>query len=55
MNKPVRKSTQVNVQSMTIYSQGYLALLIPGSRLNVRNSPGMHPHCNRQPVKKYVD
>ena len=54
MNKCARKSTpaEVNVQSRTIYIKRYLALLIPGSRLNARNSLGTHPHCNHQPLKK---
>ena len=34
------------------YSEQSLALLIPGSRLNARNSPSAHPYCNRQPLKK---
>ena len=37
------------------YSQRSLALLIPGSRLNARNSPGAHPYCNRQSLKKCAD
>ena len=35
------------------YSQWSLALLIPGSRVNTRNSPGTCPYCNRQPLKKF--
>ena len=35
------------------YSQRSLALLIPGSRLNARNSPGAHPYCNHQSLKKF--
>jgi len=51
MNKRTHKSTppEVNVQSTTIYSQRYLALLILHSRLNTRNSPGACRHCNCQP------
>ena len=30
-----------------------LALLIPGSRLNSRNTPSVHPLCNRPPLKKF--
>ena len=33
------------------YSKRFLALLIPGSRLNARNSPSARPYCNRQPLK----
>ena len=34
------------------YSQrSYLALLIPGSRPNARNSPDAPPYCNRLPLK----
>ena len=33
------------------YSERSLALLIPGSRLNARNSPSASPYCNRQPLK----
>ena len=42
--------TKVNVRSTTTAS---LALLIPGSRLNARNSPGARPYCNHQPLKKF--
>ena len=35
------------------YSQRYLALLLPGSRPNARNSPGACPYCNRC-VKKIL-
>ena len=35
------------------YSQRSLALLIPGSRLNARNSPSACPYCNSQPLKKF--
>ena len=35
------------------YSQRLLALPIPGSRLNARNSPGTRPYCDRQPLKKF--
>ena len=35
------------------YSQWYLALSIPGSRLNDRNAPGAHLYCNCQPLKKF--
>ena len=34
------------------YNEQSLALLIPGSRLNTRNSPSARPHCDRQPLKK---
>ena len=37
------------------YSQRSLALLIPSSRLNGRNSSGTRPCCNRQPLKNFVD
>ena len=30
------------------YSQRYLALPIPGSRLNSRNAPGTRSYCNCQ-------
>ena len=33
--------------------QCYLALLIPGSRLNTRNSPDTRPCINQQPLKKF--
>ena len=33
------------------YSQRSLALLIPGSRLNSKNSPGACPYCNHQSLK----
>ena len=51
MNKHARTSTppKVKVQSMTTqasYSQQYLALLIPGSRQNARNSPGTRLYYN---------
>ena len=36
------------------YSELYLALLIPGSRLNARNSPDARPYCNHQPLKKIL-
>ena len=51
-----RKSTppEVNIWSTTIYSQQYLALPIPGSRLNTRNSPSACPYCNRQPLKNFT-
>ena len=32
--------------------QQSLALLIPGSRLNARNSPSASPYCNHQPLQK---
>ena len=35
------------------YSQQSLALLIPSSRLNARNSPGARSYCNHQPLKKF--
>ena len=37
------------------YSQPYLALLIPSSRLNARNTPRTHPYCNHQPLKNFMD
>ena len=37
------------------YSQRSQALLIPGSRLNGRNSPGARPYCNRQSLKNFAD
>ena len=37
------------------YSQWYLTLPIPGSRLNARNAPGTHPYCNRQSSKNFMD
>ena len=37
------------------YSQWSLALLIPGSRLNARNSPDARPYCNRLPLKKFCE
>ena len=49
MNKCVYKSTFPKVK--VYYSQRYLALPIPGSRLNARNTPGARPYCNRQPQK----
>ena len=33
------------------YNQRSLGFLIPGSRLNTRNSLGARPYCNRQPLK----
>ena len=35
------------------YSQQYMALLIPDSRLNARNTPDALPYCSRQPLKKF--
>ena len=35
------------------YSQWYLSLPIPGSRLNTRNALGTHPLCNRQLLKNF--
>ena len=37
------------------YSQWYLALLTPGSRLSARNAPGARPYCNCQPLKNFMD
>ena len=39
------------------YSQYYLALLIPGSRLNAANAPGAHPYYNHQPLNdlQYIE
>ena len=34
------------------YSQRYLALLLPSSRLNARNSPGACPYCNQYETTK---
>ena len=34
------------------YSQRYLALPLPGSRLNARNSPGARPYCNQYETTK---
>ena len=65
MNKRARTSTlpEVNVRLTTtqdscsvttsdIWLSRYLALPIPGSRLNARNAPGARPYCNRQLLKK---
>ena len=53
---------EVNVRLTTTagspqhYSQhAILALLIPGSRLNVRNSPGTRPYFNCQLLKNFAD
>ena len=37
------------------YSQRYLALSIPDSKLNTRNAPGTRPYCNFEPLKKFTD
>ena len=40
--------------SIDNYSRRSLALLIPSSRLNARNSPGSRPYCNYQLLKKFL-
>ena len=40
---------------INVYSQWCPALLIPGSKLNGRNTPGACPYCNSQPLKKIAD
>ena len=54
MNKCACKSTpaEVNVRLTTIHIKRYLALLIPGSRLNTRN---VRPQCNCPLLKNVAD
>ena len=52
INEKVSTPPKVYVQSTTVYNQPYLALPIPGSRLNTRNPPGTRLHCNCQLLKK---
>ena len=47
-----RKSHSQGKCPIDDYSQRSLALLVPDSRLNARNSPGARPYCNHQPLKK---
>ena len=48
VNKCARKSTPWGKCSIDDYNQQYLALPIPGSRLNARNAPGACWYCSCQ-------
>ena len=47
MSKRARSPHPLGKCPIDDYSQQYLALLLPGSRPNARNSPVARPYCNR--------